>query len=591
MCQAADRPYESPPIPGIADRREACCAPAVSLRALTVWALLAASVPSFMAQEDTRDDGIKALLRGDYAEAVRILRPLAEDARPGDHTAQFLMALLYDSGKGVAPNSIRACALAAAAASTGGPFTEQATQLARLLREESAGTTRLCGGGDAWRTLAPPSRLMTRIGATASFASDGVIAIARGDYDAAVQHLRVLGEGDFSTDSVAQFFMGVLYQSGHGVKADPLRACALYHRAARADASPFGAEALRFVKALWREHDNNWLRRCQTLSGLSLSRAFHVTTFDLAPGHTVAWDLEGARITYEGKVTRFNFTPAGRSGVLLPARHTRLVTGTARETRDFIEVAAWHLTGPAWKFQWYLMEVDRDQIRVAASHADLLTTQDPPDVDRPLDLRTVIALGVNAAGAAEWSSLVPGRQRPEIIESPGDRRRRAEEAAAHEAALARIDWSRTFDVSRTPSFRYLPAEGCVDLSLTALTHDRAEAIRVLVDKQGLRLGTSPRVVDLAGERRVSVSIRMYPRALRQSPFCTRQPAPPAEAVWRAVSGTITIELSAKRVAPNPELYRATIRLENAVFANDKGLQFSLPAPLTLSAFAGVAFAY
>ena len=414
---------------------------------MIVCGLLAVLACSVSAQ-GSRDEGIKALLRGDYAEAVRVLSPLAEDTRPGDHTAQFLMALLYDSGTGLSPNRIRACALAAAAAATGGPFAEQATQLAQALREESEGTARLCRGDDAWRTKAPPGRLVTRIGATASFASDGVIAMARGEYHAAVQHLRVLGEGDFSTDYVAQFFMGVLYQNGYGVKTDPLRACALYHRASRAEHSPFGFEAHRLMKALWRVHDNDWLQRCQTLGSVGVSQLREPAPIAVAPGHSLVWDETGARITYEGKVTRVNFNPGGQGSIALPPRHTRLVTGASRETRDFIELGVWNPSGDLWKFSWYLAEVNGADLRIVGSHRDVLIEKDAPSPDRPVDLRTIVALRVNDGGAAEWASLVPGRPGGEIVESAGDRRRRAEEEASHKEALAAIDWSRMLDVPR-----------------------------------------------------------------------------------------------------------------------------------------------
>ena len=49
-------------------------------------------------------DAVQAIVRGDYQSAVRILRPLAEDAPDPDPLAQFFMAMLYESGHGVARN-------------------------------------------------------------------------------------------------------------------------------------------------------------------------------------------------------------------------------------------------------------------------------------------------------------------------------------------------------------------------------------------------------------------------------------------------------------------------------------------------------
>jgi len=57
------------------------------------------------------DDGIAAILRGDYQQAAAILQPLAADPRLGDPAAAFFMATLYDSGRGVSLDPMRACAL------------------------------------------------------------------------------------------------------------------------------------------------------------------------------------------------------------------------------------------------------------------------------------------------------------------------------------------------------------------------------------------------------------------------------------------------------------------------------------------------
>ncbi len=53
------------------------------------------------AGQTTTADGVAALARGDYQLAVEILKPIAEDRRSNDPAAQFFMAGLYDSGRGV----------------------------------------------------------------------------------------------------------------------------------------------------------------------------------------------------------------------------------------------------------------------------------------------------------------------------------------------------------------------------------------------------------------------------------------------------------------------------------------------------------
>jgi TPR repeat protein len=63
------------------------------------------------ATAQTTADGVLAIVRGDYQLAAHVLRPLAEDAPQPDPMAQFFMAMLYESGDGVARNKMRACGL------------------------------------------------------------------------------------------------------------------------------------------------------------------------------------------------------------------------------------------------------------------------------------------------------------------------------------------------------------------------------------------------------------------------------------------------------------------------------------------------
>jgi hypothetical protein len=70
--------------------------------------LIAASVPR--AQSSTAD-AVDALLRGEYATAVEILTPLAEQLPQPDHSAEYFLATMYENGFGVPRNTVRACAL------------------------------------------------------------------------------------------------------------------------------------------------------------------------------------------------------------------------------------------------------------------------------------------------------------------------------------------------------------------------------------------------------------------------------------------------------------------------------------------------
>jgi len=101
-------------------------------------------------------DGLQALIRGDYATAARILRPLAEDTPTPDPIAQFFMAALYQSGLGVGPNQMRACGLFLAAARPSNVLMSQSLALAASIHHEIPLVTQFCSAAsvEGWRS--PP---------------------------------------------------------------------------------------------------------------------------------------------------------------------------------------------------------------------------------------------------------------------------------------------------------------------------------------------------------------------------------------------------------------------------------------------------
>ena len=554
---------------------------------LTALILIAAIlVPSVPVAQDGRDDGIKALLRGDYVEAWRILRPLAEAAQPGDQTAQLLIGMLNDSGYAGQGGTLRACANYIAAAATPGPFAEPATVLARMIREELGDGARFCTDE---RFIKGPVSFRNGVAAV-SPASDAFTALAGGDYEGAAAMLKTLGESDWSRDHVAQFLMATLYHGGRGAPLDLLRACALYHRAASVDQSPFGAAAMRVMRGLWRQHDNEWFARCQALGNLGLDHRFEAVTFDLAPDHSVAWDFTGAQVTYKARTTRFPFRPGQRGAAYLPLRLTTLRTAPPVNPRHFVDMLLWQPTGREWRLEWHLFEIVEDQVRHVADQSALATRPTrPPASDAP-DVRTLVDLRVNDARMVEWS-VIGARGTSGTIESEQERRQLRAEEAARSAALAKVDWSRTFDPAREPMLRYEISDGCGHVSLSALTSDRAEVISVKIDKRGLGLEPGVHTIDVGRERRVAVTVHVYDRPLRESPFCTDVGRGPVEEqVWRAVRGTITIELSPPGVtARHPSFYRATVRIEGAEFLSPGGKRVRQKAPIVIAALVGMMF--
>ncbi len=77
--------------------------------------------------------------------------------------------------------------------------------------------------------------------------TDGVLALITGDYQRAETILRPLADKP-EGDPVAQFFLGTMYESGHGVPGNSLSACGWYQRAA-GSSGPFAVQARRLLSA------------------------------------------------------------------------------------------------------------------------------------------------------------------------------------------------------------------------------------------------------------------------------------------------------------------------------------------------------
>jgi hypothetical protein len=113
-------------------------------------------IPSFSRAQTPREDGIRALMRGDYQAAARILRPLADNTAQSDPFAQFLMAILYDTGQGVERNLFRACGLFLDAAKPANPLMQQSSQLSKVMLEQfGPAGSQFCVSGATWPDRPP----------------------------------------------------------------------------------------------------------------------------------------------------------------------------------------------------------------------------------------------------------------------------------------------------------------------------------------------------------------------------------------------------------------------------------------------------
>jgi TPR repeat protein len=554
-----------------------------AMRSPLLYLLVALLLVASPIAQGTREDGLRAFVDGDYARAAQILGPLAEPPQSSDGIAQFFMAMLYDTGEGVGRSTALACGLFQRAAAGTGPFVDHAALLARALREETTPGALLCPLGPGSQPARSPL-FGFAAKRTFSTAGEALVAIAREDYTGAANLLTPFAEVDGHIDPAAQFLLASLYDSGHGVPLDPLRACALYHSAARDEKTPFGREALRLMLAMFRARGNGWFADCQALAYLGLDHRFEPATFNLGPGHTITWNLDGPSITYEGRTKRVSMRLAPRGAMFLPLRHTVLRTGPGPlHDRHFIEVYFWERArlGP-WVLHWNLFEVVRDEVVLVTGEPALMTRGTRPSAADVPDPRDSVVLRVDERALAQWAIIAGDRQRTGPILSIEERRQAAEQESRRAAALAQFDWSRTLEVSRRPSLNYgSGGEGCGHMVFAEFSDDRAEAITIIVDG-GLRLSAgAPRTIDLAREtRRVSVSVHVFDRPLRRSPFCHQVAEANNEAVWRAVRGRVTILLSSPRSAR--ETYRATIRLESVEFVSNTGQKIRTTSSVELT---------
>ena len=87
-------------------------------------------------------------------------------------------------------------------------------------------------------------------------------------------------------DQVAKFFMAMLYENGHGVPADSVRACALYVQASTHDpTSVFSGQTDALLRALQRSLRTEAFLDCLLLANVGFDHGFQPVTLTLEHGH------------------------------------------------------------------------------------------------------------------------------------------------------------------------------------------------------------------------------------------------------------------------------------------------------------------
>jgi hypothetical protein len=251
------------------------------------------------------------------------------------------------------------------------------------------------------RVCAFVTAVLCATSAAAQTVSDGVQAIAPGDYASAAKILHPL-ENTPTPDPAAQFFLAMLYETGSGVRVDRLHACTLYLRAAAIASNPFRSQA----DALGREILDPLPPMARDFRSAADWREPDPVTFTLGPDHWIQVDATGTTVSYLGE-ERYTQGHLGGSGWrFLPPKHTALNASRPSPTRrHFIELFMWRpnriAATPAWTLAWSLSEIVGLESVGVASELNLVTIeamQPPAD----FDLTSAARVQLDSDGAAEW---------------------------------------------------------------------------------------------------------------------------------------------------------------------------------------------
>ena len=260
-------------------------------------------------------------------------------------------------------------------------------------------------------TIITAIALVPRAAGAQAATADGIQAIVRADYQSAVRILRPLAEETPDADPLAQFFMAMLYDSGHGVTRNWERACGLYLNAAT-PANPLMSQSLDLARRIQQQFGGAAAPFCEAARAVR-SRPAPPATLTLAPDHTVTIDESGMTVRYRG-AEKHAGTAAAAGLVALPIRHTPLdVSRPVEMRRHFIQSFMWmpnrSSDPPTWTLGWILNEVAGiDLFMVAGERVLASVTAPTPPTD--IDVGELARVGVNSNGEAEW--VVSGEANP-----------------------------------------------------------------------------------------------------------------------------------------------------------------------------------
>ena len=247
--------------------------------------------------------------------------------------------------------------------------------------------------------------------AAQSTTEDGMRAMLRGDYPAALRILRPLADDTAHPDPAAQFFFAILTDTGHtGTNA---RACGLFLRAAERP-NPFAAQSAALA-AVAREQLGDGARFfCIADEGWQGGPPL---TFTLGPEHQVVYTDRSIRLIYKEKEQLTNLLPSPDVVYQLVQYTPLTVTRPIAAKRHFLQSFMWARDPAArpmsWKLYWTLSEVVGDQWIVAVDDILSVVTGSTPPASQGVS--NLARIQVNANGEAEFTITGGSAPRTEVI--------------------------------------------------------------------------------------------------------------------------------------------------------------------------------
>ncbi len=186
------------------------------------------------------EDGGAAYQRGDYATALKIWRPLAEQ---GHAAAQHNFGIIYRSGQGVPQDDVEAVKWYRRAAEQG--FAEAQFQVGEMYRK-GEGVPKDYAEAAKWFDMAAAKDNGRAQDGFLAMGHNSAAAYNTGDYATALLIWRLLAERGY-LDS--QFRLGVMYSGGNGVPQDYIIAYMWFDIAASQGYDHKVAKARRVITA------------------------------------------------------------------------------------------------------------------------------------------------------------------------------------------------------------------------------------------------------------------------------------------------------------------------------------------------------